>query len=76
MDHQPGPGITEGAIALITAHLADAGEDVVAAVLSDVDSDAMAVHLAWLAAHMIRTTTGGQQWLQRYGLETAAQRDA
>jgi hypothetical protein len=76
VDRPPPPDITESAIALITAHLAGADAEVMAEILFDVDPDDMALHLAWLAAYMIRTTTGGQAWLQRYGLEAAGRREA
>jgi hypothetical protein len=72
MSAQQPPSVAETAIALVTAHLAQVPEAVFDGILADVDAAELAVFLAAVAAHMIRETDGGQEWLQRYGIAAAA----
>lgn len=64
-------GIPEAAIAVVTARLGRLPDDVTDAILADVDTRDLVRFLAGVMAHMIRTTDGGTEWLQRYGIAVA-----
>jgi hypothetical protein len=71
MTAQPPPGVAEAAIALVTADLAQVSDEVVDAILADVDARELALYLGGVVALAVRETTGGQRWLRRWGLATA-----
>lgn len=61
--------VPAAAVALVTARLGDLPQPVTDAILDDAPAAELAALLAYLAAWMIRNTSGGEQWLRRVGLD-------
>lgn len=67
--------IEQAAVALVAARLGQVPRPTLDEILRDMPVEEIALFLAAVAAWMVAETTGGERWLQRFGLAVAGEGD-